>query len=190
MKLRSTLFVFAVGALVLSSAAAAHVEITPEKVKADSVARLTIEVPTELKVPTVKLEVKLPPGLTPVRPVAKAGWKSTNRNGVLTWFGGQIPSGRSGTFVFRAHMPDTPGKELVFPAVQTYANGEVVRWIDAPGSQTPAPRINLEAAPVHTFTVTLDDGSGNRRSIALGIGIALVAGLLVVAIVLFRRRRA
>lgn len=188
MKLRLTLFFLTVSALVLAPGAAAHVEITPAKVRPGSTARLTIEVPAELKVPTVKIEVKLPPGLAGVQPAAKPGWKSTNRSGVMTWFGGKIPPGQSETFVFSAHVPDTPGTELVFPAVQTYANGAVVHWIGARGSQTPAPRVTLEGAPIHSFTV--DDGGGDRRNILLGIGIAIVVGLLALATVLFRRREA
>jgi uncharacterized protein YcnI len=191
MKYRFTLLAAVAAPLVLAPAAAAHVEISPAKVAADSFAHLTIEVPTERNVPTVKLEVKLPPGLGDVRLATKPGWKSTNRDGVITWSGGKIAPGHSDRFVFKVHMPNTPGKELLFPAIQTYAKGPVVRWIGAPGSETPAPRVMLEAAATQFIgTVTLNDGGGGHRGIVLGIGIALIGGLLALAIVIFRKRRA
>ena len=84
---------------------------------------------------------------------------------------------------------------LAFPANQTYSNGEVVRWIGAPDSETPAPRVTLTpkveeaAAPVPTETTaaaeTEDDDSDG---LALAFGIAgLVAGLAALGLTLFRR---
>jgi len=190
MSLRHALLAAAVGGLVLAPVAAAHVEISPNKVTPDSVARFTIEVPTERNAPTVKLEVKLPPGLESVRLATKPGWRSTNRGGVVTWSGGEIPPDHSDKFVFTAHVPNTPGKELLFPAIQTYAKGPVVRWIFGPYSETPAPRVMLEAATTPIATVTLNNGGRDHHGIAIGIGIAFVAGLLALGIVFLRRRRA
>ena len=36
--------------------------------------------------------------------------------------------------------PDEPGTSLTFKALQTYDDGEVVRWIGAPDADEPAPR--------------------------------------------------
>jgi uncharacterized protein YcnI len=191
MKTRFTFLAAVAATLVLAPTAAAHVEITPETVPPDSVARFTIEVPTERKVPTVKVEVKLPQGLTDVGVATKPGWGASNRGGVISWSGGRIPPGQSAKFSFTAHVPDTPGKELVFPAIQTYASGPVERWIFGPNSDTPAPRVMVEAATTTTApTLTVDDGGGDNRGIAIAIGVALVGGLLLLGLVLFRKRRA
>jgi uncharacterized protein YcnI len=195
MKLRLTLLACAASALVLAPVAGAHVEISPDKVPVDSDALLTIQVPNERNVPTVKLEIKLPAGLSEVTVQAKPGWTSSNKNGVVTWSGGKIGPGQFDEFGLVTHVPNTPGKEFVFPALQTYADGKVVRWIGTSTSDTPAPRITLVAASTTTTTTpaataTSDSGS-DRDKVALGFGIAgLAAGLLALGVALLRSRRA
>jgi uncharacterized protein YcnI len=193
MKLRSTLIACAAGGLLLAPVAAAHVEISPDKVPVNSDALLTFQVPTELKVPTVKLEIKLPPGLSEVTVQAKPGWTSSNKNGVVTWSGGKIGPGQFDEFGLVTHVPNTPGKEFAFPALQTYANGKVVRWLGTLSSDTPAPRITLVTAANTTTTTPAaqTDTGSDRDKLALGFGIAgLAVGLLALGIALVRRRRA
>ena len=43
-------------------------------------------------------------------------------------------------------MPDKPGAKLTFKALQTYSNGEVVRWIGAADADEPAPQVELTAS--------------------------------------------
>jgi hypothetical protein len=110
-------------------------------------------------------------------------------------------------------VPDTPGEDLVFPAIQTYQGGEVVEWIGPPDSDSPAPLVTVlepaaeeeeeaaeeepaaeeedtgasEAAPA---SATDDDDSG-RANAALVIAIlALLAGLGGLGLALSRRRTA
>jgi uncharacterized protein YcnI len=191
MKVRYTFLAAAATALFLAPVASAHVEISPAKVAPDSVARLTIDVPTERNVPTVKLEMKIAPGVTQVTLPTKPGWRITNQGGVIIWSGGQIAPGKSDTFVFKAHMPNAPGKVLLFPAIQTYAKGPVVRWIGAETSDTPSPRVTLEGSGVQTIgTITLNGHRRGYRLIAGAITVAVIGGLLVLAVLFFRRRRA
>jgi uncharacterized protein YcnI len=198
MKLRLTFLALAACALVLAPVATAHVEISPEKVQADSFARLSIRVPTERNVPTVKLEVKLPPGLDEVSVQTKPGWKSSNNGGLVTWSGGKIGPGEFDEFGLSVHVPNTPGKELLFPALQTYADGKVVHWIGPEDAEEPAPRVTLEAASGNATTTTStaatsskDDEEDGHDGLALGFGIAgLAAGLLALGATLMRRRRA
>ena len=97
--------------------------------------------------------------------------------------------------MLRSHAPATPGKQLVFPTIQTYASGKVVRWIGAETSDTPAPRVTLEAAAGNTTTTTTTaapskDTGSDRDKLALGFGIAGVAvGLLAVGLAVARGRR-
>jgi hypothetical protein len=80
------------------------------------------------------------------KPVELFGDEVTERVASVTWSGGQIRPGEFDEFGMSAKLPKGAGKELVFPAVQTYANGEVVRWIGPPDAEEPAPRVKLTAA--------------------------------------------
>jgi hypothetical protein len=101
-------------------------------------------------------------------------------------------------------VPETPGEELVFPSLQTYSNGEVVRWIGPADSDTPAPIVAVtapaeeeaggtpaaeeEAAPAASGSDE-DDDSG-LATVALILGIAgLAAGLAALAFTFLRPPR-
>ena len=43
-------------------------------------------------------------------------------------------------------VPGKAGDTLTFKALQTYSNGEVVRWIGPEGSDNPAPTVSVTAA--------------------------------------------
>ena len=202
MKRRHTLLAAAAAALVIAPAAAAHVEVTPESAPAGSDAELAFRVPTEKNIPTVKLEIKLPAGLTEVTFQPKSGWTRTATKTTVTWSGGQIKPGEFDEFRMIAHVPSTPGKVLVFPTLQTYSDGSIVRWIGAPTSDTPAPRLTLEAAASAvpptasdttptTTTVTKSSDSKGRANLALGFGIAgVILALAALGVAAARRRRA
>ena len=198
MKLRITLLAAAITALAAASAASAHVTLNPEKAPADGFARFALRVPTEEDVPTVKVSVQLPAGLDEVGFQPKAGWKRTESGRVVTWSGGQIGVGEFDEFGLSMHLPNTPGKTLVFPATQTYANGKIVHWIGALTSDEPAPHVTLEAAAGETTAATTTAASPTTEAedddhdgLALGFGIAgLAVGLLALGLTLVRRRRA
>ena len=200
MTLRRTLPIAAVSALAVASAASAHVTMNPEKAPADSFARFAVRVPTEGDVPTVKVSVQMPVGLDEVTFQPKAGWKRKESGRVVTWSGGKIGVDEFDEFGLSMHLPNTPGKTLIFPATQTYANGKVVHWIGALTSDEPAPHVTLEAAAGSETTATTtttasptstegdDDG---HDGLALGFGVAgLAAGLLALGLTLVRGRRA
>ena len=139
----------------------------------------------------------------------------TERLASVTWTGGSIAADEFMEFGVSFRMPDTPGETLVFPAIQTYQGGEVVEWIGAEDSETPAPAILVtepaaeegeapaeeepaaddgedaaggEAAPASDTDD--DDGSGTA-TIALVLAIlALLAGLGALGLGLSRRRTA
>ena len=86
---------------------------------------------------------------------------------------------------------------LTFKALQTYSNGEVVRWIGPPDSEEPAPQVELTAAEEEGASAPAaqepaapaeEDDDGNELAIAaLVVGIAgLAAGLTAL---FFARRR-
>jgi uncharacterized protein YcnI len=215
MRFRTALILAAVTAALLAPSAAAHVTLNPDAVPADSFSRFAVRVPTERGVPTVKVTVRIPDGLTFVSFQPKPGWTRTvqtvklakpvtvegetvtERTSTVTWSGGKIGPGEFDEFGMSAHVPNSPGRDLVFPAVQTYANGEVVRWIGDPDADEPAPRVKLEAAAPETASATTataseeseEDDGDDRANLALGFGIAgLVAGLAGLGVGLYRRR--
>ncbi len=199
MKLRHPLLAAIAVGLVVAPTAAAHVTVNPDRVIPGSLNRFEILVPNEKNVPTVKVTVQLPTGLEEVTFQPKAGWKRSVKSAqgriVVTWSGGQIGPEEFDEFALSADVPKTPGKDLVFPTLETYANGETVRWIEAPSSEFPAPRVKLEAAEgqaptsgTETLPYRNDD---DDDKLAIGLAIAgLAAGLIALGLTLVRRRRA
>jgi uncharacterized protein YcnI len=202
--MRNAIVVLMLLGLALVPAAAAHVEPTPEKVTAGTQARITLSVEGEESVPAVRLTVQMAPGVTDVVPHAAGGWTPSVHGRVVTWSGGKIQEGDAGKFSFTARFPDSAGKVLVFPSLVTYQNGDVVHWIGAEASDTPAPRITLIAGPkaqpppppppAATTPTTADPGNSdsNSNDSSNWIWIVIVAAILGAAatVLLVRRRRA
>ena len=216
----------ALAALVAVPAAAAHVTVNPDEAPAESFMRFAIRVPTERpNASTTKITMQLPEGLFFVSFQPKAGWKRTvkmekldepveifgnkftERVATVTWTGGKIAVGEFDEFGMSARMPETAGAELVFPAVQTYSNGEVVRWIGPADADQPAPRVTLapaeeegdDADAAETTTTAAEeaaaadggDGDGEgRATLALVLSIVgLLAALTALALAVMRPRR-
>jgi len=160
------------GVLFAAAPAWAHVEIDPESAPKGSTGTWAFRVPNEEpNASTVKLDVFFPAKF-PIANVlvqAKPGWTFsvqtrhlakpiTTDDGTfsdvvtqVTWSGGQIPPGAYDLFpVFGGPLPKNTNK-LVFKALQTYSNGDVVRWIQtpvkgAPEPENPAPTLVLTKA--------------------------------------------
>jgi uncharacterized protein YcnI len=198
--MQKTVVVLALLALAVVPAALAHVEPSPEKVPADSVSKITLSAEGEESVPAVKLAVQMPTGVTNVVAHPTKGWKQSVTGRIVMWSGGKIPNGAEGKFAFSAHMPNTPGRVLVFPALVLYQDGKVVHWIGTESSDTPAPRVTLTAAkgqtnppppppPTQATTTTSTEGDGGGNT---WIWIVIAAAILgsLAAILVVRRRRA
>ncbi len=172
MNLRITLAALA-ATLVLVPTASAHVTLQPGTAAAGSFTRLDVRVPNEQDgAGTVKVQLQLPdgfafasyeqvPGWTVdvtraklATPIKTADGEITEGVTEITWTGdgttGVIPPGAFQDFGLSVMVPGKEGDTLVFKAVQTYSNGDVVRWIeDAPadGSEAehPAPTVAVTA---------------------------------------------
>ena len=220
----------AVAVVVLASAASAHVVVTPSSAPAGSFQELTFRVPNEQdNATTVKLTVAFPadPAIpsVAVRPVA--GWSSqvatkklakpikTDDGEVseyvseVTWTaepGQGIAAGQYQNFdVSAGPLPETP--TLVFKALQTYSNGDVVRWIEqsAPGQpepENPAPTLQVTAAsatapaaaespaPAAAPSGGSSSSSSDSTAVALGVaGVVVAAAALALGGVAFARTR-
>jgi uncharacterized protein YcnI len=206
------------GALALAPPAGAHVTLQPEEAPAGGFTRLDVRVPNERdSADTTKVVVQFPPGFLSVSTEPVPGWESeigmrkldkpveqfgeqvTEEVGRITFTGGAIGPGEFQDFGLSLGVPDKPGSTVTFKALQTYSNGEVVRWIGPPDSESPAPQVKLTAAEVEGGAAQPaaqqpaadggddDGGSDTLAIIALIVGIAgLAAGLAA----LFLRRGA
>jgi uncharacterized protein YcnI len=125
----------------------------------------------------------------------------------ITWSGGTIAPGQYGAFTVLMGQLPSDTSQIAFKAVQTYSNGDVVRWIDLtqpgqPEPDHPAPVLTLTKAADSTGTAaaassnTAASGSGTTAaasasdSTARALGIAgLVVGVLGLAAAAFALTR-
>lgn len=158
--------------LFLSGPAFAHVGVQPGEAAKGGYATINFKVPNERdNASTTQLEVNFPidQPLTSVMPQDIPGWTVTVEKSKLdkpltvhgkqvneavtkvTWSGGKIEPGKFQQFpVSVGKLPDN-ADQMVFKAIQTYDNNEIVRWIEetkegAAEPQNPAPVLKLTAA--------------------------------------------
>jgi uncharacterized protein YcnI len=206
--------------LTLAGVASAHVSADPGTAQQGGFTKVSFRVPNERDTAsTTQLEVDFPTDhpIAFVSTRAVPGWTSTVQKTTLatpintddgqvtatvskiTWTGGKIASGSFEDFDVSMGPLPTNTDELVFKTLQTYDNGEVVRWIDTapPGAAEPAhPAPVLKLTPASTspasaatMTTTGDEGSSTATwGVVLGIvGIGL--GIIGIVFGLLNRRR-
>jgi uncharacterized protein YcnI len=212
----------AVAVAALAGTAFAHITVTPGSAPQGSATELTFRVPDEeAKAATVEIQLKIPtsppiaqllvkpvPGwqiavqtITLAKPLVTDDGSFSTAVSEVTWSGGTILPGQYQDFSVSADPLPTGVGQLAFKAIQTYSNGDIVRWIDIAQPGQPAPD---HLAPVLTLTVpgASGDTSGagqapaatgsdtSMTAIALGAA-GLAAGLLGFAagLVAWRRGR-
>jgi uncharacterized protein YcnI len=211
----------AVALVAVAGTASAHVTVTPGSVAQGSTAELTFKVPNEEDTATttridMRIPIDHPIAQLLVRPVP--GWTVQVKTVKLAkpvvtddgsfgvavseviWSGGQIPPGQYQDFAVSADPLPSGVTQVVFKTLQTYSNGDIVRWIDTaqpgqPEPDHPAPVLRLTsgtdtAAVAVRNTATppsSSDGGGDGTTRALAVA-ALVCGVLGVAIGVVGRR--
>ncbi len=187
-----------------ATAASAHVTANPNTAKAGSYTKVSFRVPNEEpSADTTKLEIDLPadhpiasvsvrpvPGWTInvstaklATPITSDGSEITKAVDRITWSGGKIAPGRFEEFDVSFGPLPTGTDRLMFKALQTYSDGTVVRWDQAPGSgghepEHPAPTLHLTAAePSTTPVAKAEVSSGDGTARLLG-GLGLAAGII------------
>jgi periplasmic copper chaperone A len=179
---RILLVALATGAAIVlpATSAFAHVTVNPREATQGGYAKLAFRVPNERdNAGTTKLEINLPAdhpfASVSVRP--RSGWTYSVEKAKLatpvkahdheiseavskiTWTGGTVKPGEFEEFeVSVGPLPDDVDA-LTFKALQTYSDGEVVRWIEeaAPGGaevERPAPVLKLTKASATATTAT------------------------------------
>ncbi|MGI5240718.1 YcnI family protein [Dactylosporangium sp. CA-139066] len=217
----------AAAALAFPAAASAHVTVSSASAVQGGYTKITFRVPNEKDTgTTTKLEVAIPTdkpiasvGLKPVTgwtavtetsklatPIKTDDGEVTEAVSKITWTADASAAIKPHEFqefdVSLGPLPETD--QLVFKALQTYSDGEVVRWIDEPtgGAEPdhPAPTLKLAKAGAATNTnasaaaqdaaATTKDSTTNNNGTAISLGIAgLVLGLagLVAGVLAYRR---
>jgi uncharacterized protein YcnI len=197
----------AVVAVTAVPAAGAHAIVLPGASRPADFQQYTLTVPTERDVPTVGVDLKIPGGIGFLLVQHSDGWKvdvvrRNDRIDEIRWTGGSIAPDFFEHFRFLARNPVEEG-EIEWKVVQRYADGEVVRWIGGPASQTPASRTTISegATPVDVVDVvsgkqaalgasTAQSSSEGRDGLTLALAaIGAIAGLLALGAAVLGRRR-
>lgn len=168
----------------LAGPAAAHITVNPSTATQGGFAKLAFRVPNERdSAGTTQVEINFPtdrpigsvsvkphPGWThtvttvPIDPpVASDHGPITEAVSKILWTGGRIGPGEFDEFEISTRLPGE-GEQIEFKALQTYENGEVVRWIEPTVEGQPEPE---HPAPVVKLTVG-DSESPDSHGAATG----------------------
>ncbi|WP_127531020.1 YcnI family copper-binding membrane protein [Paenibacillus kobensis] len=131
--------------LALAGTVSAHVSVSPNETKQGAYEVFTVRVPTEQQSETTRIELLFPEGVAISRVLPQPGWSyafSTDAEGgkssiVWTAEGAGLKDGEFGEFKLQGKVADD-AQQLVWKAVQTYANGSVVEWAGGAEAETPA----------------------------------------------------
>ena len=159
----------ALAVLVVHGAASAHVTASPNEAAAGSYFTTSFTVPHGCDgAATIAVRIKIPAGVSDVKPQMKPGWQATismrkleapvkdEHGNVVTeavdevdWRGGPLPNALYDSFGLLMKLPAAKGTTLYFPTVQECVTG-VHRWIEIPAAgqqwhdlQEPAPFVRL-----------------------------------------------
>ncbi|GGU99374.1 membrane protein [Kitasatospora herbaricolor] len=211
----------AAGVVALAGPAFAHVTVQPGNAQQGGYTAVDFRVPNESDTAsTVKLEVSLPMDhpLASVRTLPLPGWTATLEKSKLdkpikvhgsdvneavskiTWTadpGTKIAAGQFQEFRVSLGPLPTDTESLTFKALQSYDNGEVVRWIDEakegqPEPAKPAPVLTLTKAPAaagaspaadgHHAEATASQDSAAKTSSSTGDSTARVLGVVGIVV--------
>jgi uncharacterized protein YcnI len=205
-----------VGAIAFAAPASAHVSVSSADATQGGYGKAVFRVPTESDTAsTTKVEVFLPDA-TPIASVSTVpvpGWTAatttkklttplktddgevTEAVTTVTWTASQAGAIKPGEFqefpLSLGPLPKTD--QIAFKALQTYSDGDVVRWIEesADGkAEHPAPTLKLaKAAATDEQAATtaapaangagVDENARSRANLGLGLGVAALVLALV-----------
>nr|BFE57014.1 hypothetical protein GCM10020063_015400 [Dactylosporangium thailandense] len=146
--------VLAASAAVLALTAApasAHVEVKADKAQAGA-ADVTVTFTAEAessKAGIASVKVALPAGIAPADVTwvsGPSGWALTADADGYTVTGPALAVKKDAAYAVKVAKLPADATELPFKTLVTYTDGKVDRWIDAPGTDNPAPVLKLAAA--------------------------------------------
>lgn len=143
-RITAVLAATALALLLAASTAVAHVQVKPTEVAPDDSVKFEVLVPGETSAKTVEVELAVPKDVIPFSFGETPGWKRDLRENTdgsirsIVWTG-EAPSDGFVEFSFLASTPAQP-TTLQWKSIQTYSDGNIVRWIGSPESEYPASR--------------------------------------------------
>jgi periplasmic copper chaperone A len=167
--MRNIAWLIAAGCTVVAQPATAHVTLEVTQAPTDSYYKATLRVSHGCKgSPTTRVRVRIPEGVTGVKPQPKQAWKVeitrvklptavddghggklTETIGEVAWSGGPLADEHFDEFMMMMKLPDRTGATLYFPVVQECQQG-MHRWIEIPPAgksphslKEPAPALRL-----------------------------------------------
>jgi len=199
---------FATAGAWFPTMASAHVSVQPPFVAAGSTSDVVFTVPNERNnAATTAIEVVFPEDvdIAKVNAGTVSGWSSSvesDGDGVtsVAWEGGELSGETSEAFTLTFTAPTTVD-EMKFSVLQTYSDGEIVRWIDSAPSdgseaEHPAPLLAVSGAtttttteaPTTTTSAPLAPSANDEKG-GTGIGFYFLGfGALVLVLVLARAK--
>jgi uncharacterized protein YcnI len=177
--------------LACASSLFAHAVVFPKRAEPGAYEKYVLRVPNERAQATTRVEIRFPTEVKVVSFGDVAGWSldvvtdSAQRIIGAVWTGTLQPA-RFVEFPFIAVNPKTDA-QLVWPAFQTYADGERVEWTGPEGSDKPASvtvigsaAANADAAP-HGQSTALGNIQSGPAGTSYAVPVAAVA--LVIAFI-------
>lgn len=211
--LRRVVLAAAAATALVAMPAEAHVQVRPAEAAPGDPVLWNVIVPNERDEVTTRVEIAIPEGVLPFAYEPLPGWtrrvtKNPDQSTRSVAWTGRLQPEEVLTTQFLATTPETEGP-ISWRAIQTYADGEKVRWIGGPDTEEPAavteisasaPRQNAggeggaqaaeDEASAEGAPVAAADGGGDGLAIAALVvgGLGLIAG--VSALLVARRRPA
>jgi uncharacterized protein len=202
----------ALAALAFAAAAQAHITVHPNALPAGGFTVIDVQVPNERdNASTVKVDVQFPSGIFIASPAVMPGWKArvvtkklskpveiepgfsvSSRVDRVIFSGGKIGPGQFLSFPVSIKAPAAKaGTLLTFKALQTYSNGEVVRWIGNPSADEPAPQVLVRPAssPVLDYPAGAGTAKQGMTKTLKGFVFGLPLGVIGTYLALRRRRQ-
>jgi uncharacterized protein YcnI len=172
----------AVASLLAARPALAHAVVYPQTSTAGAYEKYVLRVPNEKGVPTTRIEIRFPSEVRVVSFADVPGWRLqvvTDKAGRVTgavWTGTLAPQ-RFVELPFVAVNPKSSAT-LVWPAFQTYSDGDRVEWTGAENARNPASYTRIGGA------ATTGPSGGVATFVMSVAGLAL--GMLSLGLVLRR----
>ena len=135
---------------VAATPASAHIQVRPAQAAPLDPTLWTMLVPNERNAATTRIQLKVPQGVVPFSFEDAPGWRRTltyapdKSIDTIVWRG-RLPTQGLASFTFLATTPDREG-QLAWKALQTYADGQIVRWIGPPDAEEPASTTTVSKA--------------------------------------------
>jgi uncharacterized protein YcnI len=198
-------------ALAVVAIAQAHVTVHPNALPSGGFTVIDVQVPNERDTAsTVRVDIQFPNGIYIASPAVMPGWKTrvilkklprpveiepgfsvSSRVDRVVFAGGRIGPGQFLSFPISIKAPASKaGTLLTFKALQTYSNGDVVRWIGNPTADAPAPQVLIRSAssPVLDYPAGVSAAKQGMGKMLTGFAFGLPLGVLGTYLVIRRRK--